>query len=141
MEDLGWLCVKAWRFGSRRTGRRLGDYEELFAAYTPRAATPSTPTRRLAGGARHLEVGRHVRARRRVLTSQRGCTQHELAAIGRRVCENEYDLFLAGRSLVRRWRTRTTLRRAELVEAVREWLERDVSSATDGRLRFHTRVA
>jgi hypothetical protein len=30
---------------------------------------------------------------------------------------------------------------AQLVESVREWLERDVSPATDGRLRFHTRVA
>jgi hypothetical protein len=29
----------------------------------------------------------------------------------------------------------------ELVEAVREWLERDVISTTDGRLRFHARVA
>jgi hypothetical protein len=30
---------------------------------------------------------------------------------------------------------------AELVEAVREWLERDVMTATEGRLRFHARVA
>lgn len=30
---------------------------------------------------------------------------------------------------------------AELVEAVREFLERDVMDATDGRIRFHTRVA
>ena len=30
---------------------------------------------------------------------------------------------------------------AELVEAVREWIERDVVPATDGRLRFHARVA
>ncbi len=30
---------------------------------------------------------------------------------------------------------------AELVEAVREWLERDVGPQVDGRLRFHTRVA
>ena len=30
---------------------------------------------------------------------------------------------------------------AQLVEAVREWLERDVAAATEGRLRFHTRVA
>lgn len=29
----------------------------------------------------------------------------------------------------------------ELVEAVREWLERDVITTTDGRLRFHARVA
>jgi len=29
----------------------------------------------------------------------------------------------------------------ELVEAVREWLERDVMAGTTGRLQFHTRVA
>jgi hypothetical protein len=29
----------------------------------------------------------------------------------------------------------------ELVEAVREWLERDVITTTEGRLRFHARVA
>jgi hypothetical protein len=29
----------------------------------------------------------------------------------------------------------------ELVRAVREFLERDVMDATDGRVRFHTRVA
>jgi hypothetical protein len=30
---------------------------------------------------------------------------------------------------------------AQLVESVREWLERDVLAATEGRLQFHTRVA
>ncbi|WP_241432250.1 DUF6285 domain-containing protein [Ilumatobacter nonamiensis] len=30
---------------------------------------------------------------------------------------------------------------AELIESVREWLERDVMAATEGRLRFHARVA
>ena len=30
---------------------------------------------------------------------------------------------------------------AELLEAVREWLERDVMTSTEGRLRFHARVA
>jgi len=30
---------------------------------------------------------------------------------------------------------------AELVEAVREFLERDVMEATEGRIRFHARVA
>ncbi|HEY4332807.1 MAG TPA: DUF6285 domain-containing protein [Ilumatobacteraceae bacterium] len=29
----------------------------------------------------------------------------------------------------------------QLVEAVREWLERDVLAATEGRVQFHTRVA
>lgn len=30
---------------------------------------------------------------------------------------------------------------AELIEAVREWIERDVMETTDGRLKFHSRVA
>ena len=30
---------------------------------------------------------------------------------------------------------------AELVEAVREWLDRDVVAGTSGRLKFHARVA
>lgn len=30
---------------------------------------------------------------------------------------------------------------AEIVESVREWLERDVMASTDGRLQFHARVA
>lgn len=30
---------------------------------------------------------------------------------------------------------------AQLVEAVREWIERDVHDSADGRLRFHARVA
>jgi hypothetical protein len=30
---------------------------------------------------------------------------------------------------------------AQLVEAVREWLERDVMAGTSGRLQFHARVA
>jgi hypothetical protein len=30
---------------------------------------------------------------------------------------------------------------AELLEAVREWIDREVITATDGRLRFHARVA
>lgn len=30
---------------------------------------------------------------------------------------------------------------AELIEAVREWLERDVQPNVDGRLRYHSRVA
>lgn len=30
---------------------------------------------------------------------------------------------------------------AELLESIREWLERDVLTSVDGRLQFHTRVA
>ncbi len=30
---------------------------------------------------------------------------------------------------------------AELIESVREWIERDVMTSTEGRLKFHSRVA
>ncbi len=33
MEDLGWMCVKAWRFGSALPVGGVGERAELFAAY------------------------------------------------------------------------------------------------------------
>ena len=33
MEDLGWMCVKAWRFGSSQPVAGVGEYEQLFDAY------------------------------------------------------------------------------------------------------------
>ncbi len=95
MEDLGWLCVKAWRFGQRPPVAGLGEYDELFAAYTE------------AGGAavdadvvRWWEVlGTWKWAIMCVLQASvhlsGAARSHELAAVGRRVCENEHDLFLA----------------------------------------------
>ena len=95
MEDLGWLCVKAWRFGSREPVAGVGEYDELFAAYEA------------AGGARidpdavrwwevlgTLKWG--IMCIGQAITHVSGVARsHELAAIGRRVCENEHDLFLA----------------------------------------------
>jgi aminoglycoside phosphotransferase (APT) family kinase protein len=95
MEDLGWLCVKAWRFGSAKPVAGVADYEELFEAYEE------------AGGCRvDPEVVRWwevlgtlkwgimciVQADAHLSGMARS---HELAVIGRRVCENEHDLFLA----------------------------------------------
>src|SRR3712207_8513465 len=33
MEDLGWLCVRAWRFGGRPRGGGLREPPDLFAPY------------------------------------------------------------------------------------------------------------
>jgi hypothetical protein len=76
----------------------------------------------------------------------------ELAAIGRRVCENEWDVLalLPGgdlpvpppapaSSVTADLFGRPTA--AELVEAVREWVDGDVRGATEGRVAFHARVA
>jgi aminoglycoside phosphotransferase (APT) family kinase protein len=92
MEDLGWLCVKAWRFGGAAPVAGLGEYEQLFESYEA------------AGGGRVNPAIVHwwevlgtwkwaimciIQASVHLSGAARS---HELAAIGRRVCENEYDL-------------------------------------------------
>ena len=43
LEDLGWLCVRAWRFGGAHEVGGLADLDDLLAAYTAAAASRSTP--------------------------------------------------------------------------------------------------
>lgn len=77
----------------------------------------------------------------------------ELATLGRRIAETEWDLL---RTIypeqVAATKTTTPIatdtgsihdrpRAAELLEAVREFIERDVRSSEDERLAFHARVA
>lgn len=92
MEDLGWLCVKAWRFGGGPPVAGLGDYETLFAAYEAAGGGAVDSARVLWwevlgtwkwGIMCMLQANAHLSGVAR---------SHELAAIGRRVCENEYDL-------------------------------------------------
>ncbi|MFT4656997.1 MAG: aminoglycoside phosphotransferase (APT) family kinase protein [Candidatus Aldehydirespiratoraceae bacterium] len=95
MEDLGWLCVKAWRFGQAPPVAGLGQYGELFAAYE------SAGGRKVdANVVRWWEVlGTWKWAIMCILQANvhlsGAARSHELAAVGRRVCENEHDLFLA----------------------------------------------
>ncbi len=100
MEDLGWLCVKAWRFGGAAPVAGLGEYDELFAAYEAAGGAPVD-----AVVVHWWEVlGTWKWAIMCILQASvhlTGTTRsHELAAIGRRVCENEHDLL---RSLEGRW--------------------------------------
>lgn len=154
MEDLGWLCVRAWRFGGERPVAGVGDYDELFAAYAEAAGAEVDP-----GVVRWWEVFGTLKwgviCIMQARTHLDGMTRSmELAAIGRRVCENEHDLLLllapdvlaaavarpepAGERSAGLHGRPTT---AELVEAVREWVEGDVRGATSGRVAFHSRVA
>jgi aminoglycoside phosphotransferase (APT) family kinase protein len=95
MEDLGWLCVKAWRFGATPPVAGLGRYDELFAAYEEAGGAPVDPVVvhwwEVLGTWKWavmciLQASVHLTGAAR---------SHELAAIGRRVCENEYDLLAA----------------------------------------------
>ncbi len=156
-EDLGWLCVKAWRFGVAPPVAGLGSRDELLAAY------------RAAGGAdigldelRWWEILGTLRWGVICMTQARAHLSGayrsvELAAIGRRVCEQEWDLLLlldpdaAAAAAARRPELtgrpapqpapygRPTA--AELLEAVSEFLTGQVMPATSGQLSFHARVA
>jgi aminoglycoside phosphotransferase (APT) family kinase protein len=151
VEDLGWFCVRAWRFGSPLPAGGMGTREALLDAYA-----------RAGGAAVDLEelrwwevLGTLKWGLICIVQSQvhlGGAVRSvELAAIGRRVCENEWDVLslLPGPPLPTEGlpplppapgvHGRPTA--AELVEAVREWVEADVRSATAGRVAFHARVA
>jgi aminoglycoside phosphotransferase (APT) family kinase protein len=156
-EDLGWFCVKAWRFGVAAPAAGLSSREELLAAY------------RAAGGAditldelRWWELFGTLRwgvicmsqAQAHLSGEHRSV---ELAAVGRRVCEQEWDLLLllapdaAAEAAARRPRVTGAARpdpaqhgrptASELLEAVQEFLTGQVRPASAGQLAFHARVA
>lgn len=92
LEDLGWLCVKAWRFGAGRPVGGFGSYDQLVEAYEK------------AGGGEVDRVALRwwemfgvlrwgiicvMQAQRHLSGGERSV---ELAALGRRVAENEWDL-------------------------------------------------
>jgi aminoglycoside phosphotransferase (APT) family kinase protein len=95
MEDLGWLCVKAWRFGSPHPVAGVGEYQQLFDAYegaTGRAVDAAVVRWWEVLGTMKWGIMCIMQANVHLTGATRS---HELAAIGRRVCENEHDLFLA----------------------------------------------
>ncbi|MDQ2649648.1 MAG: phosphotransferase family protein [Actinomycetota bacterium] len=153
VEDLGWYCVRAWRFGSALPAGGTGTREELLAAYADAGGGQIDPEAlrwwELLGTLKWglicvLQSDAHLHGLSRSV---------ELAAIGRRVCENEWDVLglLPGPDLdadafeepdgedAPDLYGRPTAQ--ELVEAVREWIEGDVREATQGRVQFHGRVA
>ena len=92
MEDLGWLCVRAWRFGGDLPVGGLGEYDALFDAYEQASGVrPEFSTVRWWEILGTLKWG--IMCIVQANTHLSGMARsHELAAIGRRVCENEYDI-------------------------------------------------
>lgn len=93
-EDLAWFCVRAWRFGApaSRGAGGLGSIENFLGYYEEARATPVDraafhwwlvlATLRWGVICRY-QAERHLSGQTRSV---------ELATIGRRVCENEWDL-------------------------------------------------
>ncbi len=156
-EDLGWLCVKAWRFGAAAPVAGVGTREELLAAYRAAGGADLGPAElrwwELFGTLRWGVICM-TQAQAHLSGAHRSV---ELAAIGRRVCEQEWDLLLllapddAAAAAARRPRPDGAPRPApaphgrptssELLDAVRQFLTDQVMPATAGQLAFHARVA
>jgi aminoglycoside phosphotransferase (APT) family kinase protein len=156
-EDLGWFCVKAWRFGVDPPAAGLSSREELLAAYRAAGGADITPDELRwweTFGTLRWGVMCMTQAQAHLSGAHRSV---ELAAVGRRVCEQEWDLLLllapdaAAEAAARRPRVTGAARPAparhgrptasELLEAVREFLTGQVMPASSGQLAFHARVA
>jgi aminoglycoside phosphotransferase (APT) family kinase protein len=93
IEDLGWLCVKAWRF--REFGRPVGGFGELADLHAAYEAASGIPLDRsafhwwLVMGTLKWGVMTITQARAHLDGAVRSV---ELASIGRRTVEQEYDL-------------------------------------------------
>jgi len=155
LQDLAYLCLKAWRFGGPGEAAGLGTVDELLTAYE---AAGGRPVDRdafrwwLVERSYHWGVGcmaqgdAHLSGRVRSM---------ELAAVGRRAAEQEWDLVellapdaaraaldaplpplltddptLYGRPTAR-----------ELLDAVAGFLTADVAAGDDPRLAYQGRVA
>jgi aminoglycoside phosphotransferase (APT) family kinase protein len=91
-EDLGWLCVRSWRFGGASPVAGVGRREDLLEAYAT-AGGASTDLETLAWWEAYGTLRWGVICVQQAATHLSGAVRSvELAAIGRRVCEVELDL-------------------------------------------------
>jgi aminoglycoside phosphotransferase (APT) family kinase protein len=155
-QDLGWLCTKAWRFGSPNPAGGFGTREDLMAGYAAGGGTPpDEQTQRwweLSGTVRWALLCRG-QAERYLSGAEPSV---ELAVLGRRVCEQEWDVLLAlghARPQIVRdplhdreyppVRPHDRPAGAELLRAVGGFLATEIGSSVpaDPVLKFHARVA
>jgi aminoglycoside phosphotransferase (APT) family kinase protein len=93
LEDLGWLCVRSWRFGvDHLPVGGIGTREELLAAYAEAVGRPVDPA-----AVHFWEVYGNLRWGVFTLVQVRGFLEGvvpsiELASIGRRAAETEWEL-------------------------------------------------
>lgn len=92
MEDLGWLCVRAWRFGSPLPVAGVGHFDRLFDAYEAAGGDPVD-----AGAVRWWQVLGSLKwgimcAMQANHHRTGGYRSLELLAIGRRIPEQEHDV-------------------------------------------------
>jgi aminoglycoside phosphotransferase (APT) family kinase protein len=91
-EDIGWLCIRSWRFGNDdRPVAGVGNLHEFLAAYQAAGGRPIDRDR-----IRYWEAFGNIKwaviCARQAHDHLSGVRRsHELASLGRRVCEPEWD--------------------------------------------------
>jgi len=150
LEDLGWLCVRAWRFGGEGEVGGVGALSDLIDTYAEATGSPVDLEHIrwwIVAGTLTWGLICAVQARRHLDGSVRSV---ELATIGRRVVETEYDLcqlLAIGTPSTERATAETVLddierpTAAELLEAVRIHLSDQVVPSLDGAAAFQLKVA
>ncbi|MGB3887395.1 phosphotransferase family protein [Gordonia sp. (in: high G+C Gram-positive bacteria)] len=92
LEDIGWLCVKAWRFGGDKPVGGFGNLDDLVTAYEAssgyRIDREALHWWQILGTLKWGIICVH-QAQRHLSGAARSV---ELASIGRRVSENEWEL-------------------------------------------------
>jgi aminoglycoside phosphotransferase (APT) family kinase protein len=93
-EDLAWFCIRAWRFGAppSRGAGGLGSIERFLSAYE-RASGTTVDRVGMRWWLIRATLSWGIICRYQAERHLSGQTRSvELAAIGRRVCETEWDL-------------------------------------------------
>ncbi|MGB7050656.1 MAG: phosphotransferase family protein [Acidimicrobiales bacterium] len=153
-EDIGWLCSRAWRFGGVGRVGGFGHLPALLESYAA-AGGVAIDTDRIRWWEAYAAVKWAVICALQASAHLRGATRSmELAAIGRRVCESEWDLLIllgmtpgvsestepdvdAFPTVVAPFGRPSA---GELVEAVREHLEAAMEGSEGDRARFEARI-
>jgi len=151
-EDVGWLCARAWRFGGPGHVGGFGTLGDLLDAYVT-AGGEQIDRQRVTYWEAYAAIKWAVICALQASAHLGGTTRSvELATIGRRVCESEWDLLvLLGHAPsdgdpmpVPQSDTGAPFGRpsvVELVEAVREHLGLVVERGAPGRDTYDERVA
>jgi len=92
MEDMAWMCVRSWRFGGDKPVGGIGERETFFSAYEAAGGRKVDPE-----WVRWWEVFGNLRWGIICLTQARAYIDGhsksvELASIGRRTAETEWEL-------------------------------------------------
>ena len=160
-EDIGWLCARAWRFGGPGRVGGFGKLDQFLTAYAS-ASGRTVDVDRVRWWEAYATLKWAVICLLQASSHLSGTTRSvELVAIGRRVCESEWDLLaLMGASgpapgpvtgdgteearLGTLSHTSPLFGRpsiAELVEAVGEYLDTKIMTSSEEATRFEARVA